>query len=104
MAVEMIEVTAEQLLARRAELISQLAFDEAELWKRAAEDHTASPDERDIHDELVEIDFLLGKWSAARSTAFRQFRRARRSRTPICSSSPGTRSKQAGRSTRPRCP
>lgn len=61
MAVEMIEVTTEQLLARRAELIAQLAVDEAELRERAVEEHTASPGEWEVHDELVEIDFLLGE-------------------------------------------
>ncbi|WP_433871872.1 hypothetical protein [Saccharopolyspora sp. CA-218241] len=61
MTVAMIQVTAEQLLARREQLISALPFDEAELVQRAAEDHTASPDEREVYNELVEIDFLLGR-------------------------------------------
>ncbi|MFR9728995.1 hypothetical protein ACL03H_07165 [Saccharopolyspora sp. MS10] len=61
MTVTMVEVTAEQLRARRSVLTGQLPFDEAELHKRAVDEHTASPDEREIYNELVEIDFLLGE-------------------------------------------
>lgn len=60
MTASMIRVTVEQLQARRRELLSGLAFSQDELHQRAAEDHTASPDEREIYNELVEIDFLLG--------------------------------------------
>ncbi|GAA4850767.1 hypothetical protein [Saccharopolyspora rosea] len=61
MTITLVHVTAEQLNQRREELLGMLHFDEAELRRRAAEDHTASPDEREIYNELVEIDFLLGK-------------------------------------------
>lgn len=61
MAVEMIEVTDEQLLARRQQLTALLTCDEAELWRRAVDEHTASPEEREIYNELDEIDFLLGR-------------------------------------------
>lgn len=57
----MIEVTVEELLSRRAELLRALPYEEAELVQRAAEDHAASPDEREVYHELVEIDFLLGR-------------------------------------------
>ncbi|QUH01561.1 hypothetical protein HUO13_12740 [Saccharopolyspora erythraea] len=61
LTVALVEITAEQLNQRREELLAALPFDEEELFKRAADDHTASPDEREIYNELVEIDFLLGK-------------------------------------------
>jgi hypothetical protein len=61
MTIAVIQVTPEQLLARRAEVVASLPFGEDELFQRALEDHTASPDEREIYNELVEIDFLLGK-------------------------------------------
>lgn len=60
MTVAMVHVTKEQLLDRHAELVDALPFSRDELFQRAAEDHTASPDEREIYNELVEIDFLLG--------------------------------------------
>lgn len=57
----MVDVSDEQLNERRGALLAALPFDEDELRKRAEDDHTASPDEREIYNELVEIDFLLGK-------------------------------------------
>ncbi|MCX2732548.1 hypothetical protein OOZ19_20105 [Saccharopolyspora sp. NFXS83] len=60
MTAALIRVTSAELHARRAQLLALVPFSEDELVQRAAEDHTASPDEREIYNELVEIDFLLG--------------------------------------------
>jgi hypothetical protein len=58
MTVELIPVSRDELLRRRAAILARIP-DLAEFRRRAAE-HAITPDERDVLIEREEVDFLLG--------------------------------------------
>lgn len=59
MTAELYEVTREQLTERRRAALARLDISERALRQRAVE-HVLTPEERDVLNELEEIDFLLG--------------------------------------------
>jgi hypothetical protein len=58
MAAKLIELTREQLISRRREILSQLG--EVRLSGDGAAQNVMTPDERELMIELGEVDFLLG--------------------------------------------
>ncbi len=59
MTAELYEVTREQLAERRRAALARLDISERALCQRADE-HVLTPEEREVLNELEEIDFLLG--------------------------------------------
>ena len=58
MTAELVQVTRDELRARRRQILNQMA-DVEDIRRRARAD-LVTPDERDLLLELEEVDFLLG--------------------------------------------